>query len=108
VSSGPMDVVSDPERFDGQTDARFIEAVAEKISLRMPAMANAAFGCNGTGFKVAPAVGKALAEHAPGVSSPGQALEALRPDRFLEGAAIFDPYAYADRPQEMTQPPSEA
>jgi glycine/D-amino acid oxidase-like deaminating enzyme len=109
---------------------------AMKISLRMPAMANAsfvrgwagcfavsadlhpligplpayeqiyaAFGCNGTGFKVAPAVGKALAEYALGGSTTGIALDALRPARYCEDAAIVDPCSYADRPQEQTHPP---
>ncbi|HLI09528.1 MAG TPA: FAD-dependent oxidoreductase [Ktedonobacteraceae bacterium] len=65
----------------------------------------AIFGCNGTGFKTAPAIGKAMAEHILAVSDAEISLAAFRPARYFEQAAIHDPYAYADRPQEHTQPP---
>ena len=65
----------------------------------------AMFGCNGTGFKTAPAVGKALAEQITGVSSPEIAITSLRPARYIEGATISDSYGYSDRPQEHTEPP---
>ncbi|HTD19984.1 MAG TPA: FAD-dependent oxidoreductase, partial [Ktedonobacteraceae bacterium] len=64
----------------------------------------AIFGCNGTGFKVAPAVGKAVTEHILGVSEPAIPITGLRPARYLEHATIVDPYSYSDRPQEHTQP----
>ncbi len=65
----------------------------------------AIFGCNGTGFKVAPAVGKAVAEQIMGVSTPEISLAALRPARYCEQDLIVDPYGYSDRPQEHTEPP---
>jgi sarcosine oxidase, subunit beta len=65
----------------------------------------AIFGCNGTGFKVAPAVGKALAEQIMGVSTPEVAITALRPARYVEHDTIVDTNSYADRPQEHTEPP---
>ncbi len=65
----------------------------------------AIFGCNGTGFKTAPAVGKALAEQITGVSTPDIAITSLRPARYIEEAMIADPYGYADRPQEQVLPP---
>jgi sarcosine oxidase subunit beta len=136
VGSGPMESIADPDTFDHNTDASFVEAVAEKISSRMPAMEEAffvrgwagafavsadlhpliglvpghenlyaIFGCNGTGFKVAPAVGKALAEQILGVSEPEIPITSLRPARYFEHATISDPYSYSDRPQEHTEPP---
>ncbi|HET9999561.1 MAG TPA: FAD-binding oxidoreductase [Ktedonobacteraceae bacterium] len=63
------------------------------------------FGCNGTGFKTAPAVGKALAEQITGVSTPDITITSLRPARYMEEAMISDPYGYSDRPQEHTEPP---
>jgi len=65
----------------------------------------AMFGCNGTGFKTAPAVGKALAEQITGVSTPDIAITSLRPARYIEQAMISDAYGYSDRPQEHTEPP---
>lgn len=65
----------------------------------------ALFGCNGTGFKTAPAVGKALAEQIMGVSEPEISLAAFRPARYVEQATISDPYGYSDRPQEHTEAP---
>jgi sarcosine oxidase subunit beta len=65
----------------------------------------AIFGCNGTGFKTAPAVGKAVAEQILGVREPEIDISALRPSRYLEQASIRDPYGYSDRPQEHTEPP---
>src|SRR5258708_28409166 len=65
----------------------------------------ALFGCNGTGFKTAPAVGKALAEQITGVSEPEIPITSLRPARYFEQATILDTYGYADRPQEHTEPP---
>ncbi len=65
----------------------------------------ALFGCNGTGFKTAPAVGKALAEQITGVSEPEIPITSLRPARYFEQATILDPYGYSDRPQEHTEPP---
>lgn len=136
VGSGPMESGANPDSFDQNTDQSFVEAVAEKISHRMPAMEQASyvrgwagvfavsadlhpliglvpgyenlyaiFGCNGTGFKTAPAVGKALADQITGVSDPAIALAALRPARYFEQATISDPYGYSDRPQEHTEPP---
>lgn len=63
------------------------------------------FGCNGTGFKTAPAVGKALAEQITGVETPDIAITSLRPARYMEEAWVSDPYGYSDRPQEHTEPP---
>jgi sarcosine oxidase subunit beta len=73
----------------------------------IPRYANlyAIFGCNGTGFKVAPAVGKAIAEQILGTGTPEIDITSLRPARYLEGEMIVDPYGYADRPQEHTEPP---
>lgn len=65
----------------------------------------AIFGCNGTGFKTAPAVGKALAEQITGVSEPEISITSFRPARYFEQAAIQDTYGYADRPQERSEPP---
>ena len=65
----------------------------------------ALFGCNGTGFKTAPAVGKALAEQITGVSEPEIPITSLRPARYFEQATILDTYGYSDRPQEHTEPP---
>src|SRR6266404_5269466 len=65
----------------------------------------ALFGCNGTGFKTAPAVGKALAEQITGVSEPEIPITSLRPARYFEQATIHDPNSYSDRPQEHTEPP---
>jgi sarcosine oxidase subunit beta len=65
----------------------------------------AIFGCNGTGFKIAPAVGKAVAEQILGIDSPEIDITSLRPARYLENALIVDPYGYSDRPQEHTEPP---
>lgn len=65
----------------------------------------AIFGCNGTGFKVAPAVGRALAEQMVGVSAPEVAITSLRPARYVEHDTIVDSNSYADRPQEHTEPP---
>jgi sarcosine oxidase, subunit beta len=136
VGSGPMETIANPDIFDHNSDAAFVEAVAEKISSRMPAMEDASFvrgwagafavsadlhpllgplpgyanlyaifGCNGTGFKVAPAVGKAVAEQILGVTEPAISITTLRPARYFEEATISDPYGYADRPQEHTEPP---
>ncbi len=136
VGSGPMETIADPDSFEHNTDASFVEAVAEKISSRMPAMEEASivrgwagsfavsadlhpligplpgfdnlyaiFGCNGTGFKVAPAVGKALAEQIMGVSEPEICITSLRPARYFEHATIADRYTYSDRPQDHTEPP---
>jgi hypothetical protein len=55
-------------------------------------------GCNGTGFKVAPAVGKALAEQITGESEPEISIASLRPARYFENAIIADRYTYSDRP----------
>ena len=135
ASGGPMESITDPDNFNHNTDGRFIEEIAQKISSRIPAMEEATFvrswagsfavsadlhpligplpgyeqlyaifGCNGTGFKVAPAVGKAVTEHILGVSEPTIPITSLRPARYLEHAAIVDPYSYSDRPQEHTQP----
>lgn len=65
----------------------------------------ALFGCNGTGFKTAPAVGKAMVEQIVGVSEPEISLTDFRPARYFERATIHDPYGYSDRPQEHTEPP---
>ncbi len=65
----------------------------------------AIFGCNGTGFKTAPAVGKALAEQILGAREPEIPITSLRPARYVEQAAIHDTYGYADRPQEHVEPP---
>ncbi len=65
----------------------------------------AIFGCNGTGFKTAPAVGKALAEQITGASEPEIPITSLRPARYFEQATIHDPNGYSDRPQEHTEPP---
>ncbi len=65
----------------------------------------ALFGCNGTGFKTAPAVGKALAEQITGISEPDISITSLRPARYIEQAMISDPYGYSDRPQEQVLPP---
>ncbi len=65
----------------------------------------AIFGCNGTGFKTAPAVGKALAEEIVGGREPEIPITSLRPARYFEQAAIHDTYGYSDRPQEHTEPP---
>lgn len=66
----------------------------------------AIFGCNGTGFKVAPAVGKAVAEQILGIDTPEIDITSLRPARYLEGEIVIDPYGYADRPQEHTEAPT--
>lgn len=136
VGSGPMETGVHPDRFSQAVDDSFVEAVAEKISRRIPAMENAAyvrgwsgvfavsadlhpligpvpgfdhlygiFGCNGTGFKVAPAVGKAVAELIMGASTPEIAISALRPARYSEHETIRDSNSYSDRPQEHTEPP---
>jgi len=65
----------------------------------------AIFGCNGTGFKIAPAVGKALAEQIIGVREQENPITSLRPARYFEQAAIHDTYGYSDRSQEHTEPP---
>lgn len=65
----------------------------------------AIFGCNGTGFKIAPAVGKALAEQIIGIHDPANSITSLRPARYFEQAAIHDTYGYSDRSQEHTEPP---
>jgi sarcosine oxidase subunit beta len=65
----------------------------------------AIFGCNGTGFKIAPAVGKALAEQIIGICEPEIPIISLRPGRYFEQAAIHDTYGYSDRSQERTEPP---
>jgi sarcosine oxidase subunit beta len=65
----------------------------------------AIFGCNGTGFKIAPAVGKALAEQIIGIREPEIPLISMRPARYFEQAAIHDTYGYSDRSQEHTEPP---
>ncbi|HZS76570.1 MAG TPA: FAD-binding oxidoreductase [Ktedonobacteraceae bacterium] len=65
----------------------------------------AIFGCNGTGFKTAPAIGKAMAELITGVQTPTISLTSFRPSRYLEQDPISDPYNYSDRPQEHTAPP---
>lgn len=136
VGGGAMEPGIDPDHFEHNADAIFIEEVAEKVSRRMPALEDAAyvrgwsgvfavsadrhpllglvpgyenlyalFGCNGTGFKTAPAVGKALAEQITGVSEPEIPITSLRPARYFEQATIHDPYGYSDRPQEYIEPP---
>lgn len=136
VGGGAMDPGVDPDRFERNVDASFVEEIAEKVSRRMPAMENAAyirgwsgifnisedlhpllglvpgyenlyaiFGCNGTGFKIAPAVGKALAEQIIGIHNPENSITSLRPARYFEQAAIHDTYGYSDRSQEHTEPP---
>ena len=136
VGGGAMEPGIDPDAFEPNADADFVEEVAEKVSRRMPALADASyvrgwsgvfavsadlhpllgpvpgyenlytiFGCNGTGFKTAPAVGKALAEQMLGVREPAIPIESLRPARYFEQAMISDMYSYSDRPQEHTEPP---
>lgn len=136
VGGGAMEPGVDPDHFEHNADASFIEEIAEKVSRRMPALENASyvrgwsgifavsadlhpllgpvpgyenlyaiFGCNGTGFKTAPAVGKALAEQITGVSEPDIPITSLRPARYTEQAAIQDANGYSDRPQEHTEPP---
>ncbi len=136
VGGGAMEPGIDPDAFEPNADADFVEEVAEKVSRRMPALADASyvrgwsgvfavsadlhpllgpvpgyenlyaiFGCNGTGFKTAPAVGKALAEQMLGVGEPAIPIESLRPARYFEQAMISDTYSYSDRPQEHTEPP---
>lgn len=65
----------------------------------------AMFGCNGTGFKTAPAVGKAMSELILGTHEPEISLTSLRPSRYLEASPIVDLYEYSDRPQEHSEPP---
>lgn len=136
VGGGAMEPGVDPDQFERNIDASFVEKIAEKVSRRMPAMENAAyirgwsgifnisedlhpllglvpgyenlyaiFGCNGTGFKIAPAVGKALAEQIIGIQNPENSITSLRPARYFEQAAIHDTYGYSDRSQEHTEPP---
>jgi len=136
AGGGAMDPVIDPDHFKPGADAAFIEEVAEKVSYRIPALANAMytriwsgvfavsadlhpllgpvpgyenlfalFGCNGTGFKTAPAVGKALAEQITGISIPDISITSLRPACYFEQAMISDPYGYSDRPQKHSEPP---
>lgn len=136
VGGGAMEPGVDPDRFERNIDASFVEKIAEKVSRRMPAMENATyirgwsgifnvsedlhpllgpvpgyenlyaiFGCNGTGFKIAPAVGKALAEQIIGVREQEIPIISLRPARYFEQAAIHDTYGYSDRSQEHTEPP---
>ena len=136
VGGGAMEPGIDPDAFEANADADFVEEVAEKVSRRMPALADASyvrgwsgvfavsadlhpllgpvpgyenlyaiFGCNGTGFKTAPAVGKALAEQVLGVREPAISIDSLRPARYFEQAMISDMYSYSDRPQEHTEPP---
>jgi sarcosine oxidase subunit beta len=136
VGGGAMEPGIDPDAFEPNADADFVEEVAEKVSRRMPALADASyvhgwsgvfavsadlhpllgrvpgyenlyaiFGCNGTGFKTAPAVGKALAEQILGVREPAIPIDSLRPARYFEQAMISDMYSYSDRPQEHTEPP---
>ena len=136
VGGGAMEPGVDPDTFEPNADADFVEEVAEKVSRRMPALADASyvrgwsgvfavsadlhpllgpvpgyenlyaiFGCNGTGFKTAPAVGKALAEQVLGVREPAIPIDSLRPARYFEQAMISDRYSYSDRPQEHTEPP---
>jgi len=136
VGGGAMEPGIEPDSFEPNADADFVEEVAEKVSRRMPALADASyvrgwsgvfavsadlhpllgpvpgyenlyaiFGCNGTGFKTAPAVGKALAEQMLGVGEPAIPIESLRPARYFEQAMISDTYSYSDRPQEHTEPP---
>jgi glycine/D-amino acid oxidase-like deaminating enzyme len=136
VGGGAMEPGVDPDHFERNADASFVEEIAEKVSRRMPAMENATyirgwsgifnisedlhpllgpvpgyenlyaiFGCNGTGFKIAPAVGKALAEQIIGVREQEIPIISLRPARYFEQAAIHDTYGYSDRSQEHTEPP---
>ncbi len=136
VGGGAMEPGVDPDHFEQNADASFVEEIAEKVSRRMPALENATymhgwagifavsadlhpllgpvpgyenlyaiFGCNGTGFKTAPAVGKALAEQITGASEPEIPITSLRPARYFEQATIHDPNSYSDRPQEHTEPP---
>jgi sarcosine oxidase, subunit beta len=136
VGGGAMEPGVDPDRFERNIDASFVEKIAEKVSRRMPAMENATyirgwsgifnvsedlhpllgpvpgyenlyaiFGCNGTGFKIAPAVGKALAEQIIGVREQEIPIISLRPARYFEQAAIHDTFGYSDRSQEHTEPP---
>jgi sarcosine oxidase subunit beta len=136
VGGGAMESGVDPDCFERNADASFVEEIAEKVSRRMPTMQNATylrgwsgifnisvdlhpligpvpgyenfyaiFGCNGTGFKIAPAVGKALAEQVIGVHEPEIPIISLRPARYFEQAAIHDAYGYSDRSQEHTEPP---
>lgn len=136
VGGGAMEPGVDPDSFEPNADADFVEEVAEKVSKRMPALADASyvrgwsgvfavsadlhpllgpvpgydnlyaiFGCNGTGFKTAPAVGKALAEQILSVHEPAIPTSSLRPARYFEQAMISDTYSYSDRPQEHTEPP---
>ncbi len=136
VGGGAMEPGVDPDHFERNADASFVEEIAEKVSRRMPAMENATyirgwsgifnisedlhpllgpvpgyenlyaiFGCNGTGFKIAPAVGKALAEQIIGVREQQIPIISLRPARYFEQAAIHDTYGYSDRSQEHTEPP---
>jgi glycine/D-amino acid oxidase-like deaminating enzyme len=136
AGGGAMEPGVDPDRFERNIDASFVEKIAEKVSRRMPAMENATyirgwsgifnvsedlhpllgpvpgyenlyaiFGCNGTGFKIAPAVGKALAEQIIGVREQEIPIISLRPARYFEQAAIHDTFGYSDRSQEHTEPP---
>ncbi len=136
VGGGAMEPGVNPDHFEQNADASFVEEIAEKVSRRMPALENATymhgwagifavsadlhpllgpvpgyenlyaiFGCNGTGFKTAPAVGKALAEQITGASEPEIPITSLRPARYFEQATIHDPNGYSDRPQEHTEPP---
>lgn len=136
IGGGAIEPGVDPDHFERNADASFVEEIAEKVSRRMPVMENATyirgwsgifnitedlhpllgpvpgyenlyaiFGCNGTGFKIAPAVGKALAEQIIGVREPEIPIISLRPARYFEQAAIHDTYGYSDRSQEHTEPP---
>lgn len=54
-----------------------------------------AAGFSGTGFKISPAVGRAVAEWLLDGRSRTVDISAFRPSRFLEGRPIVSPYAYA-------------
>jgi sarcosine oxidase, subunit beta len=55
-----------------------------------------AVGFSGTGFKISPAVGEALAEFVVHGKSHGVDLRPFRPSRFDEGEPISPPWSYTD------------
>jgi sarcosine oxidase subunit beta len=105
--SSRMPVMEDATYVRGWAGVFAVSADLHPLIGPLPGYENlyAIFGCNGTGFKVAPAVGKAVAEQIMGVTAPEISLAALRPARYFEQDLISDPYGYSDRPQEHTEPP---
>ena len=55
-----------------------------------------ATGLSGTGFKVSPAIGEAVAALFTGIPADAVDITPFRPGRFEEGAAISSPFPYGD------------